>query len=1180
VGILVLLLAGSLTAGPLFDVRTVGLDAIKVEATLPAFSTEDSNSACACLVPAPEGRLPSIVQNPESGVRVSLGQVTVAGGVEVVPLVFERMARDTIRNVGHYGHVPSRASVRLVYERGWRGGTDTDEHGRTRTGNAMAALVKAMWGSDEGESGGGEGQTGYLIVVPDEFYNNTLPLAAWKEKKGFTVWVRKTSETGTTKEQIKAYIQTAYSTWSLQPSYVLLVGAVSKIPAFVNPGTPCVTDHPYACVDGADFLADLFVGRLPAANASELDVMVAKILGYEMTPYVADTSWYHRALAVGTSYQEGGTPAVTAMVTKRVIRERLLARGFAQVDTVFYPPTPSGRGPVDSAVNRGVLYVNGRGWGNYEGWRYPSFLINDVSGLQNGWKLPVVTSIYCGTGNYQANPCFGEAWLRVGTPSNPKGAVAFWGSSYTATSTRWNNCMDYGIYEAIFDRGVRTCGPAMYSGKMAQFTNFPLPADSGELRNYFHVYNLFGDPSLEMWTGVPRPLDVSYPATFPVGTSSFEVIVRDGSGRPVRDALVCLHKSSEVHAVKRSDGAGRARFAVATTSADTMFVTVTGPDFIPHLGRSVGVQSGVFVGHLSHDPQTTGPGGSVSLSVVLKNFGASQTAMNVNATLRVLDSSSAVTDSVRNYGDLGPGGTGAASAFGVTVAPACTSGQRLPFELSVASADSVWRSGFEVAVQGPTLKTGGYTVHDANGALDPGENAELSVLVRNSGSGAAAGVSGVLRSLNPSAVQVLDSTGTYGTIGANDSAENVGDRFEVRASGGIGVGRKFSLRLVMRSSDGFEQHWDFPVTVGQPTSSSPLGPDRRGYYAYDDTDAGYAERPSFNWVEIDPEQGGSGTRVTLPNDTAVPVNLPFIFRFYGRDYNTVSVCDNGYVAMGTQWLGDAYNWSIPSPMGPDGIVAPFWDDFRTDTMGAGVFTLDDAANRRFIVEWSRCIHAHGYRPPSLADTQSFQLMLYDPQYHPTATGDGPMLVQYLAVMNDDSTSENGHNFATVGIQSPDHGDGLEYTFAGRYPVAAATVGPNRAIRFTTNPPDTFTAVREEIGDRGRGTEDGFRVRPSPVRRRAVVYLPWGQEARGELRVFDVMGREVRTLAVGARGIIEWDLRDRSWCRVPAGVYVLEARGERREARGERREARGEKREARGESGSRMTKSLRIVVLDD
>ncbi|UCG43339.1 MAG: hypothetical protein JSU73_01600, partial [candidate division WOR-3 bacterium] len=427
-------------------------------------------------------------------------------------------------------------------------------------------------------------QPGYLVIVPDDFYDQVLPLAEWKEQKGFRVWVRKTSETGNLRDEIRDYIQNAYETWEPVPSYVVLVGAVSKIPAFITGGTPCVTDHPYACVDGDDFLADLFVGRLPAANASELATMVAKTTGYEMTPEMSDPDWYKRALMVGTSYQEGGTPAVTALVTKRVIRDRMLGLGFTRIDTVFYPPTASGVGPVDSAVNRGVTFVNARGWGNSDGWKYPRFYRNDVSNLQNGWKLPVVTSIYCGTGNYAANPCFGEMWLRAGSPSEPRGGVAFWGSSWTGTSTRWNNCMDYGIYHAVFDQGVTACGPAMYLGKLAQYENFPLAEDSWDLRVYFHVYNLMGDPSLLMWTDVPQLLNVSHPTTHPVGTSSFDVVVTDASQAGVEGASVCLLQSGEVHAVKRTDGSGRARFALRVRTADTRLVTVTGPTRLTYTG--------------------------------------------------------------------------------------------------------------------------------------------------------------------------------------------------------------------------------------------------------------------------------------------------------------------------------------------------------------------------------------------------------------------------------------------------------------------------------------------------------------------------------------------------------------------------------------------------------------------
>ncbi len=1079
------------TDGPSWNLRVTDPYTVQVVLTAPEVSAELGSSAVAHLVPAPGGFLPSVELETESGrttagVTVSFGQPAVAAGVEVVPLAVRRADDDA-------SEWPDKIRLRLTYDRPVAKGCGRNELGR-RMGAELGLL-----GQDSGRE-----QTGYLIIVPDDFYSSILPLAEWRERKGFKVWVRRLSETGSTKEQIRAFIADAYATWEPCPSYVLLVGAVSKIPAFITAGTPCVTDHPYACVDGSDYLADLYVGRLPAANSSELDCMVAKTVGYEKTPYTADTSWYRRALMVGTSYQEGGTPAVTALVTKRWLRELMLGRGFSSIDTVFYPPTRYGRGPVDTAVNRGVSFINGRGWGNYDGWGYPQFLINDVYGLSNGWMLPIVTSIYCGTGNFQRNPCFGEAWLRAGTSANPKGAVAFWGSSYSGTSTRWNNCMDYGIYRAIFDRQIQICAPAMYAGKLAQLENFPLPEDSFDLRLYFHVYNLLGDPSLEMWTGVPRELVVTYPGSIPVGTSSFEVAVRDGAARPVSGALVSLLCPGQAHLVSRTAASGRARFVLPNSVADSLLVAVTGPNLAPHLGRVEVVSSPVFVGHLEHSPAEVGPGG-VDLSVVLKNYGTSQTATGVRAVLRALDGAASVFDSARDYGDIGPGSVANASPFGVVVAGSCTSRQAVPLGLTVTSGGNTWESGLQLTVVAPTLKTSGYTVHDANGVLEPGETVELSVKVRNTGSAAASGLVGVLRSLNPSALAVFDSVGSFGDLAPGESASNSGDRFRIRADWAIGSGRAFTLRLVMRSGS-TEQVWDFPVTVGRPTEESPLGPDRHGYYAYDDADAGYAERPEFGWVEIDPAHGGGGTRVSLANDTSIPVELPFSFQFYGREYSTVSVCDNGYLAMGSTWLGDAYNWTIPSPMGPDGMVAVFWDDFRTDTMGAsGLYHWYDVANHRFIVEWSRCVHMHGFRPPYPAEQQTFQVMLYDPQYHPTKTGDGPIVCQYLVVQDDDTLWGNNHNYATVGIQSPCHFDGLECAFAGARPAAVAPIVPGRAIRFTTNPPDTFTAVEEPSQlEVQHMTLD---IRPNPARGWAVVRTPLAARSLASvLRIFDASGR--------------------------------------------------------------------------
>ncbi len=50
----------------------------------------------------------------------------------------------------------------------------------------------------------------YLIVTHDNYYNDILPLAQWKHKKGYYTKVVKLSETGSTSAQIRNEAGTNY----------------------------------------------------------------------------------------------------------------------------------------------------------------------------------------------------------------------------------------------------------------------------------------------------------------------------------------------------------------------------------------------------------------------------------------------------------------------------------------------------------------------------------------------------------------------------------------------------------------------------------------------------------------------------------------------------------------------------------------------------------------------------------------------------------------------------------------------------------------------------------------------------------------------------------------------------------------------------------------------------------
>ena len=212
---------------------------------------------------------------------------------------------------------------------------------------------------------------GYLIITPDALYNDVLPLARWKEKKGWYVSVKMLSETGSSPTEIKNYIANAYHTWSPTPEYVLLIGDTPLLPPASTTVPVSRTDYPYTLIDGNDFLAELLIGRLPANNTNELNTMIAKIIGYEQTPYMNDPAWFTRALMVAANYPLD--TMTTPIATKRWVRDRLYDYGFATIDTVYYPPV-SGPSEIANSVNQGVLFVNYRGGiADPDGWVYPNF---------------------------------------------------------------------------------------------------------------------------------------------------------------------------------------------------------------------------------------------------------------------------------------------------------------------------------------------------------------------------------------------------------------------------------------------------------------------------------------------------------------------------------------------------------------------------------------------------------------------------------------------------------------------------------------------------------------------------------------------------------------------------------------------------------------------------------------
>ena len=298
----------------------------------------------------------------------------------------------------------------------------------------------------------------YLIIAPDGVVNYLDEFISFKKSQGFDVYLRSLTEAGTTAPQIKTTIHDILESDPML-EYVLLIGDVdgfAEFPSFYYGPENDVTDQEYTHLIGEDVIPDVFIGRLSIDSLSELAVIMSKTIQYVRDPLAYDQNWLDRGLIVAGNYANTYPIPITPKWTSYWLRDELLEYGYDEVDTVFYPPLQQGAPYIIPSIDEGVGIVNYRGWGDANGWHYPEFHVDDVNDLNNGWLTPVFFSYVCNSNDFANNvdPCLAEAVLRGGTPSVPKGGVAFIGPSDLHTSTKYNNVINAYMYDAMLNHGV------------------------------------------------------------------------------------------------------------------------------------------------------------------------------------------------------------------------------------------------------------------------------------------------------------------------------------------------------------------------------------------------------------------------------------------------------------------------------------------------------------------------------------------------------------------------------------------------------------------------------------------------------------------------------------------------------------------------------------------------------
>jgi len=296
-------------------------------------------------------------------------------------------------------------------------------------------------------------------------------------------------------------------------------------------------------------------------------------------------------------------------------------------------------------------------------------------------------------------------------------------------------------------------------------------------------------------------------------------------------------------------------------------------------------------------------------------------------------------------------------------------------------------------------------------------------------------------------ITVVNGVSNFGNINSGALASNSGNPFVISADSLATDGKVVPFNLDLISANGFEQHITHGFVIGVLTTADPFGPDAYGYYCIDNTDVEYMGRPDYAWTNY----SSVGTQIYLPDfgneqDASARLDLPFTFTFYGQDFDTITLCSNGWIAMGNQtYFTDFRNYPLPSALGANsGMVCPFWDNLVMG--GGGVYKYYDQTTHRLIIQYNAAHQSGG--------TEIFQAIFYDPDYYPTPTGDGEIVFMYNTFTNVMGPSSD-NDYSTVGIENEDHSLGLQYCYWDVYTPGAAYLANGRAIKFTTLEPVKF-----------------------------------------------------------------------------------------------------------------------------
>ncbi len=689
-----------------------------------------------------------------------------------------------------------------------------------------------------------------LIITDDNYVDNFDPLVALKTEQGFNPLVTTVDEIYSSTDgvdngdRIRNYIILCYEEYNT--SYVLLGGDVNIIPArgfYVQAGSTtdngipsdlyyssldrygvgngpdwnCDNDNYWGEVEEADFLPEVAVGRISAQTDSEFDAAINKQVMYQLDPVVDELE---NALMVGEELNDN--PYTYGGNYKDQIIEGGSYDGYSttgisdnfNVDTLYERDGYWSRNDLKNEMNAGLNLLNHLGHSSTDyNMKFENNNVTNSELTANGvnHNFFQIYSQGCYSASFDYNDSIAEKFTTI-----DNGCAVYVGNSrygwYQPGGTNASSqYLDRQFYDAMFDEGIHRVSDMNNDSKIDGVNQ--CENDAWFRWSYYEV-NVFGDPTLELWTAEAQQLNAVYPSAIPISAMQFDI----ETGVP--GAMIGITMDGEHVDMQIADSNGDAtiHFSQPLINTGTIDITISAHDYLIHQGQIPIVASDAPF--IILDGFTVEAGGDdviefgeeVSVSVTLLNMGQ-QPASNATMSLSYMGQHISLTDNTETVGNLGAGeDITLEDAFSFTVSDNVP--DNFDFNLSglVSSGTENWTVQLFCTAYAPDLSFTGVEIDDGNdGILTAGETANLNLFIANEGGASASNLNLEVVTLNP----IINFDNNNGTINLLDSDSDDYITLQVTVSEDATDGYLGLFTVQITGDNGISLSDEFIVMVGQ-----------------------------------------------------------------------------------------------------------------------------------------------------------------------------------------------------------------------------------------------------------------------------------------------------------------------------------------------------------------------------